>query len=128
MMQFGSQEDSNQDIESNERVRKWLHETPDFRPQEEVPSSKNWVSFSFSNSASFTSHLETWEEESLLEALQPKNPLSRLFCCFQGIFKRSTRSYMNAVDDLGERANSSEGEENLLDISQKGERFFKSYS
>ena len=115
------QEDSNQYMQSNERVWQWLHDIPDFRPQEDVSISKNWVSFS--SSASFTPHLEGWEKESLCEALQPKNPFSKLFCCFRGILKQSARTHMKAVDSLDERRNSFE-EESMLDISQEHERWF----
>ena len=81
-----SQDCSTQDVELRARVWRWLEESPDFRPKEDLFVSNSRVSFR--TSASFTSHLEDWEDESLHEALKQQNHLSSVLSCFRGIFRK----------------------------------------
>ena len=104
-----SQGRSSQGIESYERVRQWLDDTPDFRANNEMSTSKNWAT---------ASYLEEWEEESLFEALSPIHPFLRCCCCFRGIFQKFTRAKTKGTRNSCDEKNS-EGWESLLDISQE---------
>ena len=113
--ELGTYERSSQREEIADRVRRWLDETPDFRPKGDLMISNSRAA-SLNNNSS-TSYLEEWEDASLFEALRSRNRFLGLFCCFQGIFHKTVRMDIKTEDDLDKRRTSSEDDWDMLDIS-----------
>ena len=116
--ELGTYEHSSQCEEIADRVRRWLDETPDVRPKDDLMISTNRGAFLNNNSS--TSYLEEWEDASLFEALRSRNRFLGLFCCFQGIFHKTVRMDIKTEDDLEKRRISLEDDWDMQDISLEG--------
>ena len=102
-LRFGvPNEPSGNSTELEERVRQWLEEIPDGRAKEDLLITKNWKTF-IRKSSSFTSHLEDWEDESLFDALESRGRFSRIFCCFQGFYRKRSQTSQGRPDQFSDR-------------------------
>ena len=100
-----------------ERVRQWLDEIPDVRAKEDVLITKNRKTFIL-KSSSFTSYLEDWEDESLFEALESRGRFSRIFCCFQGFYRKRSQTSQGRPGQFLERKTSLEENGSKSEISK----------
>ena len=100
-----------------ERVRQWLDEIPDVRAKEDLIITKNRKTF-IRKSSSFTSYLEDWEDESLFEALESRGRFSRIFCCFQGFYRKRSQTSQGRPGQFLERKTSLEENGSKSEISK----------